>query len=219
MKNFVQHTKRKCPCDENNYCWSDESTFHISGYVNRHNCRYWSTENPHVFREEHTQYPLKRNVWAGILKNEIIGPFFIEGNLNAEKYLQLSIDEIVPAMRVSAQNQNIPWNQVHFQQDGAPPHYAVMVRTYLNEIFRNRWIGRGGPIKWPARSPDLTPLDYFLWGFLKDRVFRTKPQNLDEMCDRIVEYCTIPDDDMFQRVRESFEERIIVCMAEEGKQF
>lgn len=200
-------------------CFSDESTFHISGYVNRHNCRYWSQENPHVFREEHTQYPQKRNVWAGILGSEIIGPFFIDGNLNGPKYLDLLITHVVPAMKESAANQNIPWEEVFFQQDGAPPHFSVDVRNYLNEIFPNRWIGRKGPILWPPRSPDLTSLDFFLWGYLKDKVFRTRPENLDEMCNRILEFSRLPDADMFKRVRESFEERILLCMHEGGKQF
>ncbi|KAJ4450340.1 hypothetical protein ANN_01760 [Periplaneta americana] len=43
-----------------------------------------------------------------------------------------------------------------FQQDGAPPHFANMVRTFLDEQFP-AWIGRGSPyITWPARSPDNT---------------------------------------------------------------
>lgn len=200
-------------------CFSDEATFHLSGYVNTHNCRYWATENPRVFREEHTQYPEKRNVWAGILGNEIIGPFFIDGNLTGPKYMELLINYIVPAMHRSAANQNIPWREVYFQQDGAPPHFSLDVRHYLDTVFHNRWIGRRGPMLWPARSPDLTPLDFFFWGYLKDKVFRTKPENIDEMCDRIMEFSQLPDADMLQRVRESFEERIFVCLNEGGKQF
>jgi len=53
--------------------------------------------------------------------------------------------------------------------------YGLNVRAFLNNVFRARWIGRRGEIEWPARSPDLTPLDYFLWDYLKDRVYRTKP--------------------------------------------
>ena len=53
------------------------------------------------------------------------------------------------------------------QQDGAPPHYARIVRDFLNERFNNRWIGRGGPVAWPPRSPDQTSPDFYLWGFLK----------------------------------------------------
>ncbi|EZA48610.1 hypothetical protein X777_13623, partial [Ooceraea biroi] len=47
-------------------------------------------------------------------------------------------------------------------------------RNILNESFPDRWTGRGGRISWPARSPDLTPLDLFLWGHLKNEVFLTR---------------------------------------------
>ena len=46
-----------------------------------------------------------------------------------------------------------------FQQDGVPPHYDAQVRQFLDQRFHNHWIGRRGPIEWPARSPDLSPLD------------------------------------------------------------
>ena len=49
-----------------------------------------------------------------------------------------------------------------YQQDGAPPHYALEVRNFLNDNFPGQWIGRGSEtIAWPPRSPDLTPLDFF----------------------------------------------------------
>lgn len=195
-----------------NVCFSDESTFHLTGYVNRHNCRYWSDENPNEHLAAHTQRPKKRNVWAGILGDEIIGPFFIDGNLDGPKYIILLHNKIVPEMRASAARQNIAWADVYFQQDGASAHFARLVRQYLNIVFPNRWIGRGGTIAWPARSPDLTPLDFFLWGFLKDRVFRTVCSSMQEMEDRIMENCLIPDAELFNRVRESFEKRILMCV-------
>lgn len=138
-----------------NVCFSDESTFHLNGYVNRHNCRYWCEANPNEYREAHTQRPQKINVWAGILGNEIIGPFFVDGNLDGSKYIIMLHNEIVPAMYASALRQNIPWADVYFQQDGAPAHYARLVRQYLDIVFPNRWIGRLGPMAWPPRSPDL----------------------------------------------------------------
>ena len=45
--------------------------------------------------------------------------------------------------------------------DGAPTHFSRVVREYLNVRLREKWIGRGGPIQWPARSLDLNPLDFF----------------------------------------------------------
>jgi len=44
---------------------------------------------------------------------------------------------------------------------------------FLDATFSNRWIGREGPTHWPPRSPDITPLDFFLWGYVKDKVFST----------------------------------------------
>jgi hypothetical protein len=55
--------------------------------------------------------------------------------------------------------------RIHFQQDGAPPHCLEEVREYLNTRFPDWWISQAKPIAWPLRSPDLVPLDFFLWGF------------------------------------------------------
>ena len=52
-------------------------------------------------------------------------------------------------------------SDIYFQQDGAPPHYHRDVRAYLDAVFPDTWIGRRGPIEYPARSPDLTPMDFF----------------------------------------------------------
>jgi len=68
-----------------------------------------------------------------------------------------------------------------FQQDGAPPHHAVTVRKFLDEQLPNRWIGRRGPVEWPPRSPDITPMDFFFWGVVKDKVFSPKPRIVDDM--------------------------------------
>ena len=61
---------------------------------------------------------------------------------------------------------------VVFQQDGALPHFAHIVRNYLNETFPGRWKGRGSPLFWAARSRDLTPFVFFFfaWGHIKTQV-------------------------------------------------
>ena len=76
-------------------------------------------------------------------------------------------------------------NHLIFLQDGAPPHYVNIVRDLLNTTFPGRWIGRRGPYDWPARSPDLTPCDFFLWGWAKDKVYRREPRTIDELEDAI----------------------------------
>jgi len=74
---------------------------------------------------------------------------------------------------------------MYFQHDGAPPHYIRHVKDHLTESFPNRWLGRGGPIPWPPRSPDLTPLDYYLWGHMKTLVYESKVDSRAALRDRI----------------------------------
>ena len=70
-------------------------------------------------------------------------------------------------------------------QDGAPAHRRVLVRDRLQQIFPNRVCGMGHPREYPARSPDLTPLDFYLWGYIKSKVYRTPPTDLNDLQNRI----------------------------------
>ena len=60
------------------------------------------------------------------------------------------------------------FDKLFFQQDGAPPHYALRVRDYLKKVFPQHWFGRRGSIEWPPRLPDLTPMISFFWGCCKE---------------------------------------------------
>lgn len=161
-------------------CFSDECSLYFNGTVSRHNCRYRSDENPRVFREVHTQHHQKLNVWAGIYGNHIIGPFFIPENLHGESYLELLENAIYPALVEVLENEE-DHHTIIFQQDGAPPHFVRPVRQFLDQNFPQSWIGRRGHIEWPPRSPDLTPLDFFLWGHLKSKIYATQPESLDDL--------------------------------------
>ena len=66
------------------------------------------------------------------------------------------------------------WSLTYFQHDGVPPHSSHEVRNFLNCRFPGRWIGRDGPHNWPARSPGLSPLDYCVWGWMKELVYSVK---------------------------------------------
>ncbi|GFU93412.1 uncharacterized protein TNCV_2727991 [Trichonephila clavipes] len=72
-----------------------------------------------------------------------------------------------------------------FQQDGAACHTARATIDLLKDTFGDRLISRFGPVNWPPRSCDLTPLDYFLWGYVKSLVYADKPQTLDHLEDNI----------------------------------
>ena len=88
----------------------------------------------------------------------------------------------------------------------------------MNEIFDEKWIGRGGPVAWPPRSTDLTSPDYFLWGFVKERV-KTAPTTPDDMEERIRRACTEITPQMLAGVRQSFHQRINKCLQLESHYF
>lgn len=138
--------------------FSDEATFHTSGVVNRHNCRIWGSELPNIVHE-HVRDSPKVNVWCGLMYDQVIGPFFFaEKTINGTIYLDMLEQFLFPQIEEIEEQTG---ERVIFMQDGAPPHYLRQVRDTLNNRFPNGWIGRGAPISWPPRSPDLTPMDFF----------------------------------------------------------
>lgn len=205
------------PTITNKIIFSDESTFCTNGTVNKQNTRIWARENPYVIQETHTQTRQKLNVWAGILGDRIIGPFFIEGSLNTAKYLELLQVQVIPALGNAVQN-----GRIIFQHDGAPAHSAATVTEFLNATFPGRWIGRFGPSKWPARSPDLSPLDNFYWGYLSSKVFdivRGRPNNIEELRNRIIEASRTITPRQLLNVRRHFYNCLGFCLAQFGGHF
>lgn len=118
--------------------------------------------------------------------------------------------------------EDIPLNirqRLIFQQDGAPPHNARCVQRHLNENFPGRWIGRGGPINWPARSPDLTPLDYFLWGHIKEYVYKEQINTREELEERITEAIATITPEMIIKTTNSLLRRAQLCIDCNGGHF
>ena len=66
-------------------------------------------------------------------------------------------------------------------QDGAPPHIAKSVHRVLEQHFGDRIISRHFPFPWPLRSPDLTPKDFWFWGYNKSRVYTSNSQTLSKL--------------------------------------
>lgn len=143
--------------------WSDESTFTRNGIYNSHNEHVWSLENPHATRTRSFQHRFSINLWCGIFN----GSLFMEvlpQRLNGSSYLSLLENRVENILDdIPLATRGIMW----YQHDGAPAHQSRNVVTWLHEHYNERWIGRTGPIHWPARSPDLNPLDFYLWGDFK----------------------------------------------------
>ncbi|GFY11415.1 uncharacterized protein TNCV_3182571 [Trichonephila clavipes] len=134
--------------------FSDEAHFWLNGYVNKQNCRIWSRANPQVYVETPLD-PEKLTVCCALWASGIIGPYFFK---NDEGH-----------------------NELWFQQDGATCHTAHATIYLLKDTFGDRLNSRFEPVNWPPRSCDLTPLDYFLWGYVISLVYADKPQTLDHL--------------------------------------
>ena len=65
-------------------------------------------------------------------------------------------------------------DDVSLQQDGAKCHTRGKTIDILREKFSDQLISRNGDYNWPPRSCDLTPLDFFLWGYVKDKVYAAR---------------------------------------------
>ncbi|CAL1277780.1 unnamed protein product, partial [Larinioides sclopetarius] len=87
--------------------------------------------------------------------------------------------------------------------DKAPPHFSLSVRKALNGKYPDSWIGRDGPIPWPARSPDLTPLDFFFWGYIKNIVYSERIADINHLKRRIIAAIeTVTPDILFKTWKE-----------------
>lgn len=143
---------------------------------------YYNDEKPRWIRQIDHQHIWSINVWAGIAGQYLFGPFFygIVTGAVYQKFLENHLTDLLP---VTIRDDR---EEMWFQHDGAPPHFAVAVRNWLNQEFTNMWIGRGGPVPWPPRPQEIISLDYYLWGYVK-KVYTKVPTTRENTQIRIHE--------------------------------
>ena len=144
------------------------------------------------------------------------GHFFShENTVTGITYLDMVSEWLLPQMQQDSEN-------FIFIQDGAPPYWHNGVRHYLDENLPRRWTGRSTVENmaltcWPPRSPTLTPCDFFLWGYIKDRGFVPPlPVNLNELKQRITTAVASVDKDMLRSVWTESDYRIDICRVTKG---
>lgn len=201
-----------------NILWSDEATFTRDKAFNFHNTHCWGYENPRVVRRTNFQHRFSINVWAGIIGNRLVGPVIFPNRLTAQDYLNFLQNELAGLL------EDIPLRtrlRMYYQHDGAPAHFGHTVKNWLNEHFPNRWIGRGGPVTWPPRSPDLNPLDYFFWGHMCNLIYATEINSREDLLDRINLTGNQIRENNFQilRASQSIRRRSRLCIQQNGNLF
>ncbi len=93
--------------------------------------------------------------------------------------------------------------------NGVPTHRTNVVIEYLNAKFRGRWIGYNSPYQlWPARSPDLTFIDFLVGDYLKSLVYRIEIMIRNQLVDEIQAAC---DAEMVSRMTNAVVRRTELC--------
>ncbi|GFT87844.1 putative transposable element [Trichonephila clavipes] len=189
--------------------------FWLNGYVNKQSCRIWSEANPQVYVET-PLHPEKLTVWGALWAGGIIGSYFFktdEGHnvtVNGDRYRAMITNFLIPELN----NHHV--QELWFQQDGATCHTARATIDLLKDTFGDRLISRFGPVNWPPRSCDLTPLDSFLWGYVKSLVYADKPQTLDHLEDNIRRVIADIRPQMLEKVIENWTSRLDYIRASHG---
>lgn len=199
--------------DKSNVLFSDECAIYRS--TRNRNVYFWAKENPH-FYEEIENNPPHVMIWAGVTGKHLFGPYFFDGSVNQETYLRMLNEWLFPQLRATGLMETVT-----FQQDGATPHFALSVRRCLNQVFPNRWIGRGSdnapaPLPWPPRSPDLTTPDNALWGIIKEEVRKHRYTTNDQLKEAVRAAFTTITPDLLKRMNKRTWRRINLCVENGG---
>lgn len=196
---------------------SDEAHFHLDGYVNKQNFRYWAASNPQQLHER-PLHSRKVTVWCGVYVDGIIGPYFFEEDgstvtVNSARYIEM----LNTFLRPQLQEMGLDMESLWFQQDGATAHTARSSLKQVREMFPGHVISRFGDVHWPARSPDLSICDFFLWGYLKSRVYRDNPRTIEQLKSSIRHEIRNVSNEMLRNSVNSFQRRLRLCIQEDGR--
>jgi hypothetical protein len=137
----------------------------------------------------------------------VIGPYFFEDKasravtVNSSRYTEMLCTYLEPEL----QRLGVETHTLWFQQDRATPHTARTVIRVLNEMFPGCMISRRWNIEWLARSPDLNACDFFLWGYLKSKVYEKKPRTTVDLKQNIRDEVAAISPTMLQRVMQNFQ--------------
>jgi len=139
------------------------------------NFHYWAEHNPRELQERPLHSP-RVTVWCAVADFGVIGQYFFEEGgaivtVTSDWYAEMLETFLHPKL------DDVDTEDVWFQQDGATTHTAQCSLWVLREMFPGHLISLRGDVEWLARSPDLSPCDFFLWGYLKEKVFKHCPRS------------------------------------------
>jgi transposase len=210
---------RRFPRGTENFIWfTDEKLFTISTPVNSQNDRVYApigtlkrNINEKRLFHNHSRFSKSLMVSVGI---SILGQthiHFIEPGvkINGAYYRDvLLMEKLLPDIRNFS-------DMFVFMQDGAPAHRA----RETVELLQRETPSFIPPTQWPPNSPDLNPVDYAIWGIMKQKVYRTKISNLEELRQRICDAWNEISQTVIDASIGQWRKRLRACVAANGGHF
>jgi hypothetical protein len=149
----------------------------------------------------------------------VIGPYFFEDEVgravtvNSAPYSEMLSTFLEPELQKPGVETQTLW----CQQDGVRAHTARTATRFLNEMFPARVISRRGNSEWPARSANLNACDFFLWGYLKSKVYEKKPRTTVDLKQNIKDEMGDVSPTLLQWVMQNFHRRWWECVDNKGR--
>ena len=159
-----------------NLVFTDEKKFDIQQVVNQQNDRVWGSSSTIGGRVvTRRQNPQSVMVWGAVTATRRSPLVFVPSGvkLNSQRYISDILEICL-----------LPWAKEHFQgsawslqQDSAPSHGSKLTQAWIQRNIPS-FIGKD---EWPARSPDLNPLDFSVWSILETRVSASPHTSLETL--------------------------------------
>ena len=178
-----------------NLLWTSyEAYFHLDGKANSMTNVFWGSSRPNEVATKPLHSP-KCTVWTAISARGIIGPIFIEESGAAVTVTKERYAEVLKTFKSELQTL----------------YPSLMSKYWLKENFGGRGISLKTDFEWAPHSTDLSPPDFFLWGYLKDRVYAGKPRTITELKEAIREEMRAITNSVCKNVMDNFVLRLKKC--------
>ena len=130
--------------------------------------------------------------------------------VNSDRYVEMLQTFLKPKL------DELGYQDVWFQQGGHTAHTSKKSMEVLREMFPQRLISQRGDVEWPARSNDLAPCDFLLWGYLKAKVYSHQPKTTEEIKTAIRSKIAEIPPQVTSRAMQDFRKRLQRCIAIKG---
>lgn len=200
--------------DMRNVMFTDEKKWTVEEHFNHQNDRIYAStlqeahDDPqyHVARGQAPAYVM---VWAAITTSGKFDIVFLDSErLTGKKYREKVLSKHVKG-RAAEHFGGKEWT---FQQDGAPCHREKSVQSWL-EINVPSFIRAA---EWPPYSPDLNPLDYYLWGRMESLVNTKRFDSVESLKVAIRQCWDSLDDSEVSAACAGFKSRLTKCVEANG---